>query len=320
MPMIEIGFQVWGQGTTWPELAETARRIETLGFSSVWANDHFLPPAGTAAATPDAPAGSFLDGWMTLAGFAAATDRVRLGVLVSGAGYRNPGLLVKMATAADHLSGGRVALGLGAGWHEREHRAFGFDFPSLGDRITRLDEQSAVIRRLLDDEEVTFEGRFVRMDRAVNLPGPVQARLPLLIGAGGERRSLRIVARDADIWNGEGDPATLARKSRILDEHCRALDRDPATIRRTAGVPPIFLRDDRAAAVDGLEALLRRVGADDADAREIARSSPLVGTPDEVASRLRDFQAVGMTELIADQPAPADPETLERLAELLARG
>jgi alkanesulfonate monooxygenase SsuD/methylene tetrahydromethanopterin reductase-like flavin-dependent oxidoreductase (luciferase family) len=318
--MIEIGFQVWGQATTWPDLAATARRIEALGFSSVWANDHFYPPAGAAAARPDAPAGPFLEGWMTLAGFAAVTDRVRLGVLVSGAGYRNPGLLVKMATAADHLSGGRVSLGLGAGWHEREHRAFGFDFPSLGDRITRLDEQAAAIRRLLDDEEVTVDGRFVRMDRAANLPRPIQDRLPLLIGASGERRSLRIVARDADIWNGEGEPASLARKSRILDEHCRALGRDPLAIRRTAGVPPAFLRDDRPAAVAGLVALLERVGLEPADAREIAETSPFVGTDADIAARLRDYEAVGIAELIVDQPAPADAETLERLAAILARG
>lgn len=317
--MIAIGFQVWGQAATWPDLAATALRIEALGFSSVWANDHFYPPAGSAAATPDAPPGPVLEGWMTLAGFAAVTTRVRLGVLVSGAGYRNPGLLVKMATAADHLSGGRVSLGLGAGWHEREHRAFGFDFPSLGDRITRLDEQAAAIRRLLDDEEVTVGGRFVHMDRAVNLPRPVQDRLPLMIGAGGEQRSLRIVARDADVWNGEGDPPTLARKSGILDEHCRALGRDPAAIRRTAGVPPAFLRDDRSAAIAGLVALLERVGLEPADARAIAESSPFVGNDADVASRLREYEDVGLAELILDQPAPADVETLERLAAILAR-
>jgi alkanesulfonate monooxygenase SsuD/methylene tetrahydromethanopterin reductase-like flavin-dependent oxidoreductase (luciferase family) len=167
---------------------------------------------------------------------------------------------------------------------------------------------------------VTVAGRYVQMDRAVNLPRPIQDRLPLLIGAGGEQRSLRIVARDADIWNGEGDPATLARKSRILDEHCRELGRDPAAIRRTAGGPPAFLRDHRSTAIAGLVALLERVGLEPSGARQIAETSPFVGSDADVASRLREYEAVGMAELILDQPAPADAETLERLAAIVARG
>jgi alkanesulfonate monooxygenase SsuD/methylene tetrahydromethanopterin reductase-like flavin-dependent oxidoreductase (luciferase family) len=318
--VIGIGFQVWGQAVTWPELAETARRIEALGFTSLWSNDHFYPPTGAAARTPDAPAGPFLEGWMTLAGFIGVTSRIPVGVLVSGAGYRNPGLLVKMATAADHISAGRVILGLGAGWHEREHRTFGFDFPSLGDRISRLDEQSAAIRRLLDGEEVSVDGRFVRMDRAVNLPPPIHGRLPLLIGASGEKRSLRIVARDADIWNGEGDPETAARKNAVLDAHCRDLGRDPATIRRTVGVSPAFLRDDRDAAIAGQVDMLLAAGLDAADARETAEGSPFVGTDADVRPVLRAYEAAGIEELIVDQPGQSDEETLERLAAIRAAG
>jgi F420-dependent oxidoreductase-like protein len=318
--VIDVGFQVWGQFVTWPELAATARQIESLGFASLWANDHFYPPTGAAATTPDAPPGPVLEGWMTLAGFAAVTHRIRLGVMVSGAGYRNPGLLVKMATTADHVSGGRVALGLGAGWHEREHRAFGFDYPSLGERITRLDEQSAAIRRLLDGEQVTVEGRFVRMDRAVNLPRPLQTRLPLAIGASGEQRSLRIVARDADVWNGEGDPEAVARKSAILDDRCRDIGRDPASIRRTVGMPPAFIREDRDAAVDGLEALLVVAGMTPADARALATASPLVGPEDVVRAVLDAYASIGIAELVIDQPGRADGETLERMAGLLGVG
>jgi F420-dependent oxidoreductase-like protein len=318
--VVAIGFQVWGQSATWPDLAATARRIEALGFSSVWSNDHFYPPIGDAAGALDAPAGPFLEGWMTLAGFAGVTTRIPLGVMVSGAGYRNPGLVVKMATALDHISRGRVTLGLGAGWHEREHRAFGFDFPSLGDRISRLDEQAAAVRRLLDGEEVTVDGRFVTMDRAVNLPGPLQERLPLLIGASGEKRSLRIVARYADVWNGEGDPETFARKSAILDQHCEAVGRDPTTIRRTVGVPPVFLRDDRDAAIAGGVALFERNGVAPADARQLAATSPFVGREKDVRSGLRAYEAAGASELIVDQPGRADEESLERLAALLAEG
>jgi alkanesulfonate monooxygenase SsuD/methylene tetrahydromethanopterin reductase-like flavin-dependent oxidoreductase (luciferase family) len=314
--MIRIGFQVWGQAVSWPELATTARDIERLGFDSLWSNDHLCLAAGPDAAAPDAPDGPFLEGWMTLAGFAAETQAIPLGVLVSGAGYRNPGLLVKQATALDHISGGRVTLGLGAGWHEREHRAFGFEYPSLGERIARLDEQATAIRALLDGETVTVSGRYVQMDRARNLPPPVHGRLPFLIGGSGVHRTLRIVARVADVWNGEGDPATFARLNRILDEHCAAIGRPPTEIRRTIGAAPIRVRDTREAAVADLTGALIANGLTPADARAAAEDSPLAGDEGQVAEILAAYAAAGADELIADWPAPFDLETLERLATL----
>jgi alkanesulfonate monooxygenase SsuD/methylene tetrahydromethanopterin reductase-like flavin-dependent oxidoreductase (luciferase family) len=312
---IGVGFQVWGQATSWPALAATVRDIERLGYDSVWTNDHLFPAAGADSGAPDAPGGPFLEGWISVAGLAAETGRIPLGVLVSGAGYRNPGLLVKMATALDHISGGRAILGLGAGWHEREHRAFGFDYPAIGDRITRLDEQSAAIRALLDGEEVTVDGRFVRMDRARNLPPPIQARLPLMIGASGEKRSLAIVARDADIWNGEGDAGTYARKSRILDEHCARIGRDPASIRRTVGVAPLHLRDDRATARTSLTATLIASGMAPDGAADLAGASPFAGTVADALAALDAYAAAGAEEAIIDWPAPFDLESLERLAD-----
>ncbi|MEP6640070.1 MAG: LLM class flavin-dependent oxidoreductase, partial [Chloroflexota bacterium] len=314
--MIRVGFQVWGHAVSWPELAATARDIERLGFDSIWSNDHFYPPTGPAATTPDAPDGPVLEAWMMLAGFAAETRSIALGVLVSGAGYRNPGLLVKQATALDHIAGGRVTLGLGAGWHEREHRAFGFEYPSLGERITRLDEQATAIRRLLDGETVTLHGRYVEMDRARNLPPPIQAHLPLLIGGHGERRTLRIVARVADVWNGEGDPATFARLNGILDEHCAAIGRPPGEIRRTVGVAPIRIRDSRETAVADLTDALIANGLTRSDARAAAEDSPLAGDERQVGEVLAAYAAAGADEVMADWPAPFDLETLERLAAL----
>lgn len=312
--MIAIGFQVWGQAVTWSEMAATVRDIERLGFDSVWSNDHLFPAAGTGADTADAPAGPVFEGWLTLAGFAAETSRVPLGVLVSGAGYRNPGLLVKMATTLDHISGGRAMLGLGAGWHEREHLAFGFDYPRLGDRISRLEEQAAAIRALLDGEELTVHGRFVEMDRARNLPAPIQPRLPLVIGASGEKRSLAIVARYADIWNGEGEPDVFARKSAILDQHCAAVGRDPASIRRTVGTAPLQIRDDRRTAVASLAAVLRSSGMSPAESTGLAESSPFVGTETDVLAGLDAYTAAGAAEVVIDWPGPFDLESLERLA------
>lgn len=193
-----IGFQVWGQFTDWPALTATARDTERLRFDSVWSNDHSFPAAGSTAAASEGLDGPFLEGWMTAAGFAMVTSRIAVGVLVSGAGYRNPALVVKMATALDHLSSGRAALGIGAGWHERDHRAFAFELRSVRERLDRLDERSVAIRGLLDGREIASHGTWVTLDRARNAPPPV-GTLPLLIGGSGERRTLRIVARDADV-------------------------------------------------------------------------------------------------------------------------
>ncbi|MFN8630282.1 MAG: LLM class flavin-dependent oxidoreductase [Chloroflexota bacterium] len=314
-----IGFQVWGQYTDWPALAHTVRRIDDLGFSSVWANDHLFPAAGARFQAPDAPPGPFLEGWITLAGFALATMHVQVGVLVSAAGYRNIGIAVKQATAVDHLSGGRAQLGLGAGWHVRDHAAFGFGLPPIGQRLDRLEEQAAAARALLDGETVTVAGEHVRLDAAVNLPAPVRERMPLLIGGSGEKRTLRIVARYADAWNGEGDPDAWARRNRILDEHCAAVGRDPGEIRRTVGLPPVSIRSTHDEAVASLAAQFRANGIDAGEARELAAASPLVGTPSAVADALAAYADAGAAEVLIDWPAPFDDATLDALAELRAR-
>ncbi len=313
---LRVGFQVWGQATTWADLMAEAATIERLGFSSLWTNDHFWPAAGAAASTAEGIPGGFFEGWLTLAGFAHATERIPLGVLVSGAGYRNPGLLVKQATALDHLCGGRLTLGLGAGWHEREHRAFGFGYPSLGDRISRLEEQATVIRGLLDGETVTYDGVWVQMTAARNEPPP-RGDLPFLIGGSGERRTLRIVARFADGWNGEGDPATWRHKSAVLDEHCAQVGRDPAAIRRTVGLPPACIRDTRQEALAALSAALVNNGLPVAEARTIAEASPLVGDEGTVLAALAAWGDAGADEAIVDWPAPFDHQTLDRLADSL---
>jgi alkanesulfonate monooxygenase SsuD/methylene tetrahydromethanopterin reductase-like flavin-dependent oxidoreductase (luciferase family) len=287
-------------------------RIEALGFASLWANDHLMPILGDADGPVLGAEGPVFEGWMTLGAWAARTNRIPLGVMVCGVGYRNVGLTVKMATALDHASAGRAILGIGAGWHEPEHRAFGYEMLSLGDRISRLDEASLLARAMLDGGPVTVAGRWVSGQDVRNDPPPVQAHMPLLIGGSGEKRTLRIVARDADIWNGEGDPATYARRNQILDEYCAVVGRDPSEIRRTVGIPPVCIRASRDAAVEALAAIPTRQGGG-ADARAWAASSPLANTEAEVVRLLRAWHAAGAEEAIADLPTPIDDLTFERL-------
>ena len=317
---IRIGFQVWSMAIAWPELMAIGERIEALGFSSLFANDHFMPVLGDAAGAVIGPAGPVFDGWMVLAGWAGRTARLPLGTMVSAVGYRNIGLTVRMATALDHASAGRAMLGIGAGWHEPEIRAFGYDELPLGDRISRLEKAAAVARGLLDGETVSYDGTWIRAAGMRNEPPPVQARLPLLIAGNGEKRALRIVARFADIWNGEGLPDDYARRNGVLDTWCADVGRDPAAIRRTVGIPPVMIRSSRAAAVDALTATLGRYGGGEGQARGWAESSPLADTAEVVAGLLRGWRAAGAEEVVIDQPSPLDDETIERLAGFARQG
>ncbi|HSL76730.1 MAG TPA: LLM class flavin-dependent oxidoreductase [Candidatus Limnocylindrales bacterium] len=312
---LRIGFQVWGQYVSWSELMAIGAEIDRLGFDELWSNDHFLPLAAGTDGADGGLVGPVFEGWSILFGWAGVTRRVRMGCLVSGAAYRNPVLLVKMATALDHATGGRAALGLGGGWFEPEHRAFGWEFPPLGQRIDRFAEAARICRGLLDGEAVRAKGRWFTVDRARNDPPPVQEALPLVIGGSGEKRTLRIVAENADIWNADGDsPESLARRSGILDEHCRTVGRDPAAIERTVGLPPLLIRDSRDDAVDALTEVLRPHATDADAARRAAAGSPFATTGHEVAAQLRRYRDAGASAVMFDLPAPYDQATLEALA------
>jgi alkanesulfonate monooxygenase SsuD/methylene tetrahydromethanopterin reductase-like flavin-dependent oxidoreductase (luciferase family) len=176
---MRFGAAFWVTRTTWPALREACLLAERSGWDSVWIDDHLLADEGDWT-------DSKLEGWATLAAVAALTDRAQVGLLVGANTFRNPGLTAKLATTLDHISGGRAVLGIGAGWFDREHEAFGIDFGSgFGERLDRLEEAVGLIRRLLAGERVTHDGRFYRMRDAVCAPLPVQARLPILIGGRG---------------------------------------------------------------------------------------------------------------------------------------
>jgi F420-dependent oxidoreductase-like protein len=230
-------FSFWPQPTqSFTTVRALAEHVEATQWDGLWLADHFMPNAeDTSAPWPEA--------WTTLAALAAVIPRLRLGTLVTGNTYRHPAVLAKMAATVDHISGGRVVLGLGSGWQENEHEKYGIPFHTIGNRLERLEEACQVIKSLFNEPSTNFSGKFYELHDAPLEPKPVQSPLPLLIGGGGEKVTLRITAQYADEWNVWGNVAELKHKMTILDQHCEKLGRDPADIHRTA-VAMIFLTDD----------------------------------------------------------------------------
>jgi alkanesulfonate monooxygenase SsuD/methylene tetrahydromethanopterin reductase-like flavin-dependent oxidoreductase (luciferase family) len=191
---VRLGMLAWNQYTDWPALRAHAVRADQLGYDDLWTWDHLYPIVGSVE-------GPILEGWMVLAGWAAATERARIGLMVGANPFRNPALVAKMVTTLDHISGGRAILGIGGAWFETEHIAYGFEFGSSpGERLRWLEEAARIMRGMLRGEEPSGD-RYYTARSVRNDPPPFQARLPLLIGGGGERRTLRIVARYADMCN-----------------------------------------------------------------------------------------------------------------------
>ncbi len=301
--MTRFGLQLWSQQTDWPGFRDAALAGEAAGWDSLWTWDHLMAIFGPW----EQPV---FEGWSVLAGLAPLTTRMQLGLMVGANTFRNPGHTAKLATTLDHLSGGRAVLGIGGAWFEREHEGFGIDFGSgFGERLDRLDEAVMLMRRLLDGESVTHEGRFYTFRDALCRPVPIQPHLPILIGGSGPRKTLRTVALRADAWNMSGTPDAVRVKLDILLEHCAAVGRDPATIEKTISAP-FVIRDDPAAAKRAYEALLRPNGITE-------MGGPVtLGSPAEVADALRPFTDMGFETVIERMPAPYDRETIDRMAEV----
>src|SRR5437667_5055417 len=210
-------------------VAKLATTAERSGFDAVFVMDHLyqLPNIGPRT-------DPMLEGYTVLAGIAARTTRVRLGTLVSGVTYRNPAFLAKVVTTLDIVSSGRAICGLGAAWNEDEHRGYGYEFPPVGERLSRLEEALQIIRAMFREDAPSFSGRYYRIEHALNVPRPVQPNgPPILIGGGGEQRTLKLVAQYADMCNFFGDVATVRHKLDVLHRHCEAVGRDPNTIIKT---------------------------------------------------------------------------------------
>jgi len=301
-----MGICLWTQQASWPDVMCAAEMVDDLGFDHLWTIDHLLAPQGE----PDQP---ILDGWSVLSGWATRTRRVRLGLFVGANTFNHPARTAKLATTLDHMSGGRAIVGLGAGWFEREHRAYGLEFgQSPGERIGWLEEAAGIVRRLLDGETVTTDGGRYRTEDLRLLPMPLQAHLPIMIGGGGEQRTLRVVARHADMWNVMGTPETLARKIGILADHCRAVGRDIGEIELTVGANIVVRRDRVAAEAVYAEQLAANAATPSTNVTTLEQQ--WLGSVDETVARIRRYIDVGIGGLVVEMPAPFDFETLRSLA------
>lgn len=269
-------FSFWPQPTqSFTVMKRLGQHIEQTGWDGLWLADHFMPDADdTNQPWPEA--------WTTLAALATCVPRVRIGTLVAGNTYRHPAVLAKMAATVDHISEGRVVLGIGSGWQENEHQKYGIPFYSVPERLKRLDEACQVIKGLFNLQSVDFDGEYYQLDGAPLVPKPFQENLPLLIGGGGEKVTLKITAKYADEWNVWGTVDTLTHKMKILDQHCESVGRNPADIKRTA-VALLFLSDD-AAFIEGI--------------RKNSQRAMIAGNVSELRDIVAAYAAAGVDELI----------------------
>lgn len=258
----------------WAEVLHVSRHAEQSGWDRLWFADHFMPVAEQSDETQH-------ESWVVLSTLAVRVPRIQLGHMVSGNTYRHPAVVAKMAAQIDVVSGGRFILGLGAGWQEREHTAYGIPLGSIRERLDKLEEACRVVTDLFRYQKSNFEGEHYQLVDAPLEPKPIQTPLPLMIGGGGEKRTLRITAQYATEWNVWGTPEVLRHKNGVLDAHCRDLARDPAEIQRSACTLLLYSDDEE------------RVAGARASGRPV-----LGGSRDELLRTVQEYIDVGVDELI----------------------
>ncbi|HTS14684.1 MAG TPA: LLM class flavin-dependent oxidoreductase [Candidatus Sulfotelmatobacter sp.] len=302
---MKLGLLLWNQDAAWSTVVDAAQRADRNGYDMLLMWDHLYSIAGDGV-DPYRP---IFEGWTSISALAALTEHVHLGLLVGSNPVRNPGLLAKMAVTLDHISNGRALVGLGAGWFELEHTAHGIEFGSgFGERLDWLDQSVGIIRRLIDGETVDHESAKYHFSGARHAPRPVQPHLPILVGGNGLKKTLRTVARYADLWNTMGPVDDVAHRDAVLREHCVAVGRDTNRIERTLEFKPL-IRDDQAEA----ERVWAEVLANAGTTPPMIRNAWL-GSPAQIVARMAPYRALGFDTMIAELPAPYDPETIERLA------
>ena len=285
---IRFSIQTPLEGASFAALAGHWQAAERLGYDSVWLDDHFY---GVVTPSWD----DALECWTLMAALARETSTLRFGTLVACNGYRPPALVAKMAASVDHISNGRLEFGLGAGWYEQEFTAYGYDFPPVGTRLRQLDEALHICRLMWTSDTATFAGKHYRVQAAWCNPKPVQKpHPPIMIGGGGERVLLRIVATHADRWNFGGSVADFRQKLPLLEAHCRAIGRDPAAIEKSwFGNVIIEPNEER------LQRRLAKRAARSGAAADQLDQQMIVGTPDGVIARIKEYVALGVMHFIA---------------------
>ncbi len=283
-------------------VVQQARAAEAAGFDLVTVRDHFYQIAGIGPETHP-----MLEAYTTLGALAASTSKVKLSTLVTGVTYRNPAVLSKQVTTLDVISKGRALLGIGAASNESEHRGYGIPFPPIAERMERLEEAVVIARKMFTEESASFEGKHYRIDHALNYPRPVQEGGPkILIGGGGERKTLRILAKHGDIghWFG-GDLEDLKRKKRVFEHHCAEVDRDPSSVLLTVGAPLILVDNEREAGE-----MLARIP-------EPRRPFFKAVTPSQAADYLNGYVEAGFGGFTLNNPTLPTPEHIARAGELI---
>jgi alkanesulfonate monooxygenase SsuD/methylene tetrahydromethanopterin reductase-like flavin-dependent oxidoreductase (luciferase family) len=294
-----FGSQLVNEKADWDDITAVIKVMEAGRWTSVYAYDHFIPPWSPTDEILEHELFDTLEGWSLLASVAAITSKLKLGILVSGNTYRNPALVAKMAATIDVVAKGRVILGIGAGWNVREHEAYGWDFPSLGERSDRLEEACELISLLFnDDDRVDFAGEYYKLKQAPFAPRSGGAgRIPIMVGGTGERRTLKTLATYGDIMNVIASPERVSHLSKVLARHCDGIGRDPAEIQKTVHVPISIVRD---------EAKAKKLRA--------GKEWSMVGSPEYVIDRIGDYLDVGVTEF-TPQIRPQKPDVYQELDE-----
>jgi F420-dependent oxidoreductase-like protein len=279
-----------------------AKAAEKAGFDLITVMDHFYQIRGVGPET--AP---MLEAYTTLSAIAANTTRVKLGTLVTGVTYRNPALLAKEVTTLDVISKGRAVLGIGAAWNEDEHQGYGFEFPPIGKRMDRLEEAVTIAKLMFTEDRPSFEGKYYRIDRALNVPRPIQKGGPqILIGGGGEKRTLRILAQHGDIGHWFGGPIDdLKRKKQVFEEHCAAVGRNPKDVLLTLGIGLILVEDERQG-----KAFLERIP-------EERRPMIRIATVPQAAEILGTYIDAGFGGFTFNNPTLPTIEAIEHAGELI---
>jgi len=301
---IRFGIQTGQQNVEWSQMLDLWQKADAWGYDSLWNFDHFYP----IFVDPEGPC---LEGWTTLSALAQATRRARIGTLVNGNTYRNPCVTAKMAASLDHISGGRLNLGIGAGWFELEHQAFGIDFKSVRGRLDALDEACTIIRGMFTQERTSLDGRHYQVKDALGLPKPVQKpHPPILIGGTGEKVLLKLVAKHADMWNASASAERMKELIAIIDRHGESVGRDTGAIEKTVMMPLCYkAAPEREQMVQALMANLRQTTPD------AVRESIMIGGKQECLDTVERFSKAGVTHFIFMLFQPVFVDEVQAFAE-----